>query len=170
MSSGNLTVVSDLTVCQFIFCDTPITLPTSATLISFPITWLRPSGNATNIDNLIMIFFQKYLSFGNPTKVYYPKCSSSSFVVQFYLAHLSRVQIWSTLPKVYSNVTWFTLESSSVLVFIFVVLSPVSRVLPRLVILLRSLHQFLSTVYLWVECYLLPLQVPVSFRYCLPSG
>lgn len=105
--------------------------------------------------------------------------------------HHSRVQSWSTLPKVDSNVAWFTLKSSSILVFIFgflspavtlsfvsgfilmdvcVVLSPVSRGLPRVVLLLRSLHQSLSTVYLWVECYLLPLQVLFSLRYCLPSG
>ena len=73
---------------------------------------------------------------------------SSLFVVQFCLALLFRVQFWSTLPKVDSNVAWFTLKSSSVLVFILVVLSPLSQVLPRLDLFLRSLHQFLSTAYL----------------------
>ena len=95
--------------------------------------------------------------------------SSSPFVVQFCLAHLYVVQFWFALPRIDSNVAWFILKSSFVLVFILVVLSPVSRVSSRhLVSLLGSLHQCSFTAYPWFE---LSLSYRFGFfsvfRYCL---
>ena len=87
-----------------------------------------------------------------------------SHVVALFLIRVIRILGFLSLAVTLSLVSGF------ILMDICVVLSPVDRVLPRLVILLRSLHQFLSTVYLWVEYYLLPLQVPFSLRYYIPTG